>query len=147
MIINICNLLSCCDKRPRHRVTLLSPFVTSTFRSCIVFLQKKHAKMAKVSCILTTAVQRVCARGCVFVVPLIRKSLTAPTPLCLLRLKVRCFLGVYPTSHYLLCIDCLSCEEQHDNTWNEVVPPYPLLIAFGERKPRKIWQCQVSHPQ
>lgn len=30
------------------------------------------------------------------------------------------FLGVYPTSHYLLCIDCLSHEEQHDNTWNEI---------------------------
>lgn len=28
------------------------------------------------------------------------------------------FLGVYLTSHYLLCIDCLSHEEQHENTWN-----------------------------
>lgn len=38
------------------------------------------------------------------------------------------FLGVYPTSHYLLCIDCLSHEEQRDNTWNES-PSLPSLLS------------------
>lgn len=40
-------------------------------------------------------------------------------------------LNSQPTSHYLLCIDCL----QHENTWNDVFP----FITFGDRKP-----CQAS---
>lgn len=44
------------------------------------------------------------------------------------------FLGVYLTSHYLLCIDCLSHEEQHENTWNGLLFFFFLpFITFGEK--------------
>lgn len=58
----------------------------------------------------------VCARVCSATDP---KVINSANTFVLTQSRGEVFLGVYPTSHYLLCIDCPSHEEQHDNTWNE----------------------------
>lgn len=56
------------------------------------------------------------------------KAINSANTFVLTQSQGEVFVGVYLTSHYLLCIGCLSHEEQHDNTWNELFPPLSRLV-------------------
>lgn len=91
-----------------------------------------YQKMAKISCILRVSVMRasvsarvgVCVRSAAD-----PKVINSANTFVLTQSRGEVFLCVYPTSHYLLCIDCLSREEQHDNTWNEIFFPLSHLVT------------------